>query len=76
MQGQCIDLPPDSVPLPRQQLDHQLWLMISLFLLDVYGTDSFLESAQQQNTGENDLLFYLISPTGFHQNVEKYLFTI
>ena len=60
MQGQCIDLPPDSVPLPRQQLDHQLWLMISLFLLDVYGTDSFLESAQQQNTGENDLLFFIL----------------
>ena len=35
--GQCIDLPPGSVQLPRQQPLRQLWPMSGLFLLDVYG---------------------------------------
>ena len=37
MQGQCIDLPPDSVPLPIQRPARQLWPMSGLFLVDVYG---------------------------------------
>ena len=34
--GQCINFPPDSVPLPRQRPARQLWPMRSLFLIDVY----------------------------------------
>ena len=37
MWGQCIDSPPDSVPLPRQHPARQLCQLRGLFLLDVYG---------------------------------------
>ena len=39
MRGQCIDLPPDSVPLPLLRPAHQLWPMSGLCLLDVYGSN-------------------------------------
>ena len=48
MQGQCIDLLPDSVPLLRQLPAIQLWPMSGLFLLDVY--DLFLPGGQTEQS--------------------------
>ena len=48
MQGQCIDLPPDSAPLPRWRPACQLWLTSGLFLL--WLTDLFDGGVGQQLT--------------------------
>ena len=37
MRGQCIDLSPDPVPLPRKRLAGQQWPLSSIFLLDVHA---------------------------------------